>query len=177
MHALMTNPLRSALARLGQSSPIVPTGAYVAAIALGSVLRALFPESALAALLFLLVWGTAFLLLWIVVTWYRDDDALAAGFLIGIALAVGAPVGIFASQLIRTGSIGFALFAAWGGILGRILWAIVSVLVAGGIVWLLRQATIIVRGRPAEEQRRRALRPPIEEPATPKRRAFRIPTS
>ncbi len=85
--------------------------------------------------------GAVWLLLWVVVVWHRpDDDALADGALLALALGGG---GVLASALfagVTTGSVGEGVLTAAFGHLGAIVWLVVLAPVCAGVVWVARRA-------------------------------------
>ena len=83
-------------------------------------------------------------------TWYRDDDWLAAGFLLAVTVMLGAWIADAVSEAVSQGSLAAVVFAAPGAMLAFVVRSVISVPVAGGIITLARWVT---------RRRRRADRP------------------
>lgn len=129
------------LERLGATSPMVPALSYVAVVTVVDLVTGLAPKSGFLAFLGILVWLAAALFLFGVVTWLRDDDWLAAGFLIGLTVMLGGLFATVVARIVTTGSIGEAVFIAAGAPLNLLLRAIVAVPLCGAVVKLARMAT------------------------------------
>lgn len=140
--------VRALLTRAGQRSPLLPAGLYVGALTLANLATTLAPGSALVALATGLLWLAAVIALVVIVTWYRDDDWLAAGFLIGLAVLVGELVATLAISIVSTRSLGPALFSAVGSVSAVFVRAIILVPLSGGCVALARWITRRLRRRP-----------------------------
>jgi hypothetical protein len=94
----------SPFARLGQLSPLSLGGAYGAATCVAMVLHYAANRAAAPVLreLGLVLAGGALLALYIVVTWYRDDEPFAAGVLLALTAGAGGSVGTaIAAGLVR----------------------------------------------------------------------------
>ena len=144
--------LRSALRRAGAASPLVPALLYAGAIVVANLLGGLAPDSVPAAILVLLLWAAATLFLFVVVTWYRDDDWLAAGFLIGVTITLSAWVADALLGVLATGSLGGAILGAAGATLALIVRGVILVPLCGGAValarWLTRRRRAATPGAP-----------------------------
>jgi hypothetical protein len=114
---------------------------YCVALSLVNVLATIASDSILAAFVVLLVWLAAAILLFVIVTWFRDDDWLAAGFLLGLTLLVSAVVSDTVVFTIKTGSIAGAVFQAGTASMRVLVRAIVLVPLSGGAVALARWIT------------------------------------
>jgi hypothetical protein len=147
-------PIAAVLRRAGAASPMVPALVYTATLAAANLAIGLAPGNVAVAAGALLAWALAALFLGVVVTWYRDDDWLAAGMVVGLTVLVGALAADAVASTLLTGSIGHAVFTAAGASLGLLVRAVVLVPVSGGAVALARWATARLR-RP-----RRAAAPP-----------------
>ena len=143
------------LARLGQRSPLVVTGIYaigytVQLVGLGVAMKFGIPALKVpSAIVWLVCLGISFA----IVTWFRDEDVMAAGFLLGVSFGA---VGLFVPLLalaIRDGSIG-----------GAALGFIGSLIPVGGItiVAILVSMVLISAGR--------AFHPGIATPTPPPRK-------
>ena len=118
----------------GVASAVFPALAYAGMRTLTRVLTAIVPTSALLALLASLLWLGAALYLFVVVTWNRDDNWLAAGIIIGSSLLCGGLAADFIVQMIATGSLGQAALAAADASIGLLVRTIILVPVSGGFV-------------------------------------------
>lgn len=111
---------------------------YCVVLTLVNVLASIAPESIIAALVVVLVWLAAAVLLFVIVTWFRDDDWLAAGFLLGLTLLVSAVVSDTVVFTVKTGSIAGAVFQAGTASMRVLIRAIILVPLSGGVVALAR---------------------------------------
>lgn len=139
--------MRALLRRVAAASPLVPALAYTASAWLANVAATLAPGSPWLLLPVALLWVVTGLLFVVVVTWFRDDDWLSAGFLLGVTLLLSAWTGDVLADAVRDGSILPALASAPGILFGVVIRGVVTVPLLGGIVAALRWATR--RGRPA----------------------------
>jgi hypothetical protein len=140
--------LRALLKRTKDASPMVPALGYTAVLTLVNVAAGLAPKNVLVALMGFLVWLVAVVLLFVIVTWYRDDDWLAAGFLLGLTLILGAIVADIIGKTVLTHSVADAMFAAAGAPLAVFVRALITVPLCGGVVALARWLTRLVRPQP-----------------------------
>lgn len=147
--------LGTLLRRVGSASPLVPAVTYGGVLAVVNVAIGLAPHSIAVALLGLLVWLAAGVFLFVVVTWYRDDDWLAAGFLLGLSIVLGALVADTIARVIEVRSIGEAVFAAAGASMALLVRAVILVPVCGGIVAAARWLTRVIQGRRASSREAR----------------------
>lgn len=141
--------LRKLLHRASEASPLVPALTYGGVVTVVNVLLTLAPHSVVLALLGLLVWLAAGLFLFVVVTWFRDDDWLAAGFLLGLSIVLSALVADTIARVVEIGSLGEAVFTAAGASMALLVRAIIAVPLFGGIVAVARWATRVIRKRSA----------------------------
>jgi hypothetical protein len=150
--------LHNLLKRTKDASPMVPALGYTAVLTLVN-LAVGFSQSNMVvvgaqngivnhptvAVVGFLVWIAAAILLFVIVTWYRDDDWLAAGFLLGLTLILGGIIAGLIAKTVLTLSVADAMFAAAGAPFALLLRAIITVPVCGGIVALARWLTRLVR--------------------------------
>ena len=139
--------LGNLLRRAGAASPLVPALTYGGVLCLANLGLGLAPGSVAVALLALAAWVAAALFLFVVVTWFRDDDWLSAGFLVGLSVMLGALVADVVARVIATGSLGEAVFAAASASMALLLRAIIFVPVCGGAVAAARWVTRTIRKR------------------------------
>ena len=139
--------LGNLLRRAGAASPLVPGVTYGGVLAVVNVALGLAPHNIALALLGLFAWLAAGVFLFVVVTWYRDDDWLAAGFLLGLSVVIGSLVADMIARVIEVHSIGEAVFAAAGASMALLVRAVILVPVCGGIVAAARWLTRVIRGR------------------------------
>lgn len=134
--------LQERFRRVGAASPLVPAAIYTIAVTVGNLATTLAPHNALVVLIGLLLWLVGSLFVFIVVTWYRDDDWLAAGFLLGLTILLGNLIANVVAGIVTTGSIGEAVFTAATASMALLVRAIIFVPLCGGIVaaarWLGR---------------------------------------
>ena len=143
--------MRTAFERLGAASPLVPALGYAAVAGLANLVTTVAPEEPLLLVAALLAWAAAGVTFLIVVIWFRDDDWLAAGFLISVTLLVSAWIGNIAAEVVRLQSVAPVIVGAPAMVLGVMLRGAIGIPIFGGIVALLRRLTR--KGRPP---RRRA---------------------
>ena len=137
------------LRRVGAASPLVPALTYGVALAAANLLLTLAPTNLAAGLLAVVAWAVAALFLFVVVIWYRDDDWLAAGFLLGLSLVLSGVIADLISRTVVTHSIADAVFMAAGASMGLLVRAIILVPLCGAIVAAMRWATRLFRRRKA----------------------------
>ena len=135
------------LRRAGAASPLIPPLVYTATLTAATLAISLAPGSVPTAAIGLVAWLLASAFLAIVVTWYRDDDWLAAGFLIGMGVVVGGLVAQVVTSIVVTRSIGEAVFVGAGAALSILVRAVVLVPLCGGLVALARWVTRRARRR------------------------------
>ena len=144
--------MRTAFERLGAASPLVPALGYAAVAGLANLVTTVAPEQPpLLVVAALLAWAAAGVTFLIVVIWFRDDDWLAAGFLISVTLLVSAWLGNIAAEVVTLRSVAPVIVGAPAMFLGVLLRGAIGIPIFGGIVALLRRLTR--KGRPP---RRRA---------------------
>jgi hypothetical protein len=143
--------LKNLLRRVGAASPLVPGITYLVTLTVSNFLLALAPKSVLLALLVVLAWLGATVFLFVVVTWYRDDDWLAAGFLIGVSLLLGGLAADLIARTIETRSLGEAVFASATASMALLVRGVILVPVCGGLVAGARWITQLIRRRRAPQ--------------------------
>ena len=117
----------------GLGSALVAALAYTVIRILAKLVTALAPTSAILALLGALMWLGAALYLFIVLTWQRDDNWLAAGMLMGVSLLFGAVIADFVSNVVDTSSVSAAALATGSAAVGLVLRTLVIVPLSGGL--------------------------------------------
>ena len=133
--------LRDAFRRIGAASPLVPALGYGLCVLVSALLVAADPDSLLLAVLSLLLSVSALLALFVIITWFRDDDWLAAGFLFGITtMLAGAAAGVVVG-ILQTGSLGGAIVTSAGMLMAVVFRALIAVPIAGGVIALARFVT------------------------------------
>ena len=132
--------LRSTLQRLGSSSPIVLALVYTFCTFIVTGIDELVPGSLPGSTFITILSVIAFSLLFVMVTWFRNDDWLAAGVLVTLIVYLGVAVQGMLVVVFR-GGIGPA--ALWGAVTaGRaIVYAIIFAPIVGGLVALARKLT------------------------------------
>ena len=135
---MSTVNIRRTLLKLGSTSPVVLGAVYTLITGAVAVIDGVVPEnapvSALVATLFMIVLG----LLFVTVTWFREDDWLAAGVLMTLIMYAGLVAQTFLLILLH-GGIGPA--AIWSAVTvgGAIIYAILLAPIIGGLVALARK--------------------------------------
>ena len=81
----------------------------------------------------------AFSMLFTVVTWYRDDDTLAAAFLVVVITGIGIVASLGLAALVFTGSIGPMVFLAAGGAVALLIRLVIFVPVGMALIWVGRR--------------------------------------
>ena len=143
--------LRDIFQRAGAARPIVPGATYAAATIASEAMLALAPENPWVALVAVVLWLAASLFLFIVVTWFRNDDWLEAGLIIGLSVVIGGTFAQAVGMSITERSIGailLVLTANPGMFLLVIVRLLILVPLSGGAVTLAR---IVKRPTPATE--------------------------
>jgi len=131
------------LARLGRRSPLALALVYTATVLLPYALRplaagpALVPASLAAALL----WIAVTLLLFAVVAWGRTDDALAAGVLLGVTIALGGLAARVLVEMVRARSVGPGLLLFMASLIPLFVRTVVLVALCTALVWAARRLT------------------------------------
>lgn len=141
--------LGTLLRRAGSASPLVPALTYGGVLTVANLLLGLAPNNVVVVLLSLLAWVAAALFLFVVVTWYRDDDWLAAGFLLGLSVVLGGLVAEVIARVVATGSLGEAVFVAASASMALLVRAVIFVPLCGGVVTVARWTTRAIRKRTA----------------------------
>lgn len=134
------NPPTGALARIGAGSPLYIAAIYGTGCLLSVMLIALGkrvgnPGLAPLGALILLV---AFALAYTVVTWHRDDDTVAAGFLLGVSVVLSSYVIGLLLMGIAQGALGGAALAFGFGVLGLVIQGVLAVVICIGLIWVGR---------------------------------------
>lgn len=117
----------------GLGSAVVAAGAYAVIRTVSKLLTAFAPTSAILGLFGALMWLGAALYLFIVITWQRDDNWLAAGFIVALSLFVGALVADFIAGIVDTSSVSGAALATTSASIGLIIRTLIIVPVSGGL--------------------------------------------
>ena len=137
--------LTSLLRKAGNGSPLIAPAVYVVGLILSNTAATALAPNTLSTLIMLAIWPAVSLFLFIVVTWFRDDDWLAAGFLIGIPVLLGGFIADVVAQTVVGLSVGAAVLRAPSVILAVGIRSIVFVPFCGGVVTLARLITKRVR--------------------------------
>jgi hypothetical protein len=132
--------VQSVLRRLGSTRPLVLVIAYTSCASVIAAVSEIARGSSLGATIVAILSLLLLSVLFVTVTWFRDDDWLAAGVLMTLTTyAAYAIRGML--MLAFHGGIGPA--ALWGAVTagGAIVYAIIVAPVAGGLVALARRLT------------------------------------
>ena len=132
---------RTLMRRVAGTSPLVPALTYTATVWLANVFATFAPQAIALNAFTILLWLATGLLFLVLVVWFRDDDWLAAGFLLGLTLLLSSWTADVVTQIITHRSLVPALFAAPGMLFGVFLRGLVSVPALGGLVAFLRWVT------------------------------------
>src|SRR3954454_10678682 len=95
----------------GHASAIFPVIAYCAVRMLAKLISAFAPIGAVISLLSAVIWLAAAIYLFVVLTWYREDNWLGAGFIIATTFFCGGLLGDTIVRVVQTASVGDALYA------------------------------------------------------------------
>jgi hypothetical protein len=137
-------PFRVEFDANGGRSALFPVVGYCAVRALAKLMSALAPMGAIVSLVSALIWLAAAVYLFVVITWYRDDNWLGAGVIIASTFFVGGLVGDTIVRVVQTASVGDALYAIASMMLVMLIRAVVLVPLSGGFVagarWLTAEA-------------------------------------
>jgi hypothetical protein len=128
------------MVRLGAVSPIALGVFYTVCVLAVTAIGNLVPVSILGTAVVIISSMVVFGVLFVTVTWFRDDDWLAAGVLMTLVVyAATALQGL--SVILFKGGIGPA--ALYGAVTagGAIIYAIIMAPIAGGLVALARRLT------------------------------------
>jgi hypothetical protein len=137
---MSTVNIRTALQKLGSTSPIVLGAVYTISSSVVTVIDAVIPENAAGSALVAILFTTVLGLLFVTVTWFREDDWLAAGVLMTLIMYAALAAQAFLLILLR-GGIGPAAIWTAVTVSGAIIYAILSAPVIGGLVALARKLT------------------------------------
>ena len=132
--------VRLALKRIGSASPIVLVTAYTFSVLVVTGIHEIVRGSIAGSMFITILIGIVLSLLFVTVTWFRDDDWLAAGVLMTLTIYSGVAVQGLLLVVFR-GGIGPA--ALWSAVTvgGAIVYAIIFAPIAGGLVALARKLT------------------------------------
>ena len=133
----------------GLGSALLAAVAYTVIRILAKLITALAPTSAMLALLGALMWLAAAFYLFVVVTWQRDDNWLAAGLLMGLSLLIGALIADFIAGVVDMSSVSAAALATTNALIGLVLRALILVPLSGGLTAGARWLTSELRRNPA----------------------------
>lgn len=131
---------------LGQLPPHYLGVAFTAAACIGTALRLIGESSHAPGFIDLgrILLGAAQLALYIVVTWYRDDDALAAGVLLALTLIIGGLGATVLVGIVLDRSLTAAIALVTFSPLALIFQAIFLIPLSAAIVWIARKVSIMV---------------------------------
>jgi hypothetical protein len=149
--------LRTALRRLGNASPMITAGLYTAVAVLIALIHRFWSTNVALALVAFAAGIVAFIGLFIVVTWYRDDDWLAAGFLFALTVYLGNMFAEMLVAVIASRNLGAAVFQAGTASMGTLLRAAITVPISGGIITLARKLSAAWKRRHEAMLRREAM--------------------
>lgn len=91
------------LTRAGQASPLVPALSYFVVVLITDLVSWLAPAAVAVRFVARAAWILTAILVFVVVTWYRHDDWLAAGFLLGMTMLISAWVAFVVWRTLLTG--------------------------------------------------------------------------
>jgi hypothetical protein len=127
------------------TSAMFPVVAYCAVRMLVKLVTALAPVGAIISFLSALVWLAAVVYLFVVLTWYRDDNWLGAGVIMAATFFCGGLLGDTIVRVVQTASIGDALFAIASMMVGMLIRALILIPLSGGFVFGARWLTVEAR--------------------------------
>jgi hypothetical protein len=133
----------SLLDRAGQLPPHHLGVAYAGAACVGATVRLIGERMHAPALIDLgdvLLW-MAGLALYVVVTWYRDDDALAAGVLLGLTVIIGSLAATAIAGVIVTRSLTGGIAVLTFGPIALMWQSIVVIPLSAVLIWVARKVS------------------------------------
>ena len=139
--------LTTLLRKAGDGSPLVAPAVYVVGLIVSNTAATALAPNVVSVLIMLAIWPAVSVFLFVVVTWFRDDDWLAAGFLIGIPVLLGGFIADVVAQTVVGLSVGAAVLRAPTVILAIGIRSIIVVPFCGGAVTLARLITKRIRRR------------------------------
>jgi hypothetical protein len=147
--------LKSTLTQIGEKSPLAIAASYVAISMVVDFAAVFLPENAFIVLLVLLVWLVSWVLFFVIVTWFRDEDWLAAGFMLGVSSILVTVLSRPVAEAFVLRSIGPLVVAAPSAFLAVIVRGLIAVPLSGGMVALARWITARWKGEPPAAAHRR----------------------
>jgi len=133
-----SNKMQLIKTRLGHASPIALAAGYtlvrLCLLAFGEVLPDFITSG-----FNQIAWSVAVAALFVVVTWFRSDDWLSAGFLLALTVYLGDMVILLLGSAVQSGNVGPAIVGSITGSFTTLLFAVVGVPIAGGLVALARR--------------------------------------
>jgi hypothetical protein len=128
------------------SAPLsTPVLAYVAVRLVAKLVTTFLPMSATMAFVTTIFWFAAALYLFVVVTWQRDDNWLAAGLLIAGTFLGGGVIADAVGRVLSPGSFGDAVLGVGGSFIQMLIRAVLIAPLSGGAVAGARWLTSEVR--------------------------------
>ncbi len=143
--------------RLGHASPIVLAAGYTLVRLCFLALSEVLPESITSGF-DQIAWAVTVAVLFVVITWFRDDDWLSVGFLIALTVYLGDMVILVLGSALQSGSVGPAIIGSITGSFRTLLFAVVGVPIAGGIIALARKLGQSIPRRQFTKEDRSTLR-------------------
>ncbi len=150
----MPTVVRDALASLGQRSPMVLAGGYLAImLVVGALVRQVDDRALL--MLGLAIWFVSGIVLVVLAAWYREEDTVAVGGLVGLIVVGTGLVSRLLIDIVVTRSIGGAVLTFMGSILSLFVNVLIAVPICIALVWAARQVAPGFGVTPASEPKRR----------------------
>jgi hypothetical protein len=125
-------------ARARAVSPVLLALPFGGVLLAADLLPALAPGSALLTLLSILIWFPTALATFALITWFRDDEWLMAGFVLGLTPIV--------ARLVSDVLTGVDMFASSDPWISLVVRAVVAVPLCGGAVFGARWLTMLISG-------------------------------
>jgi hypothetical protein len=130
------------VSRVGGLSLAALGAAYVGAVLIAVVVVALVPALVPVARV---LDGLLFAALFVVATWFRDEDALAAGVFLALATGVAQLVIRVVTEVMTSGGVGGVVLMLPAVALTLVVRAAVAGAVCAALVWVARTITTAVR--------------------------------
>ena len=133
----LTTRAAALLTRIGAGSPLAVAGVWAAFYVSGMVIYGVAVAFESKGLIGLgaLVWLAGFGVAYAIVTWYRDDDTVAAGFLLGVGCFLTSTAINLLVAGIAQGSVIGAAFAFGFGVLSLVVVGAIAVGICIALVW------------------------------------------
>jgi hypothetical protein len=131
------------LDRAGQLDPLRLGLVYTGAACIGTAVRLIGERAHSPGLtdLGLVLVGAAGLMLYVIVTWFRDDDAVAAGALLGLIYLIGSLAATVVTGAILTRSVMAVVGLVAFSPIALLFQAAITIPLFGAVIWVARKVS------------------------------------